>query len=545
MSVQKGLSFKEWVNVISESNGFQAMLAWYDGKLKEFANAILNHNTQLGNNFIKSSTDLAVIQEFKDKGIDALSDKFDDTKSTKVVRDGITSVVGTLDGIIKNDIPKSTDLNELLNKTLGTNPQGLSKAMFGKVLASGGWSAQKQDVQDAQQLGGKAVRSLDVSGGDGGQGMAASVSGREGDVLSGIIAKQEEEKTDALKKQLIPIFLKQSKVCFDHLYKQTQSTLNGFDINNVYKKPEEAAKYRDFSYAFYFSEYIKDMIQTQPDLYEKIIWTLLEVKPTPRGVGEEEQKAKKEKQEKNARFGKHQVGIGGVKKAFEVQRASTERRAREEIISKFEEYCYDEVVSDDNLLKAIAARCLFGLVKGKTCMTPIQAICMLPSDYREEINENMKLGVDVANLDCAAKNDSASVVAAADLQQKKVGMLGKVPKGATCDQVLAISGNTDDEKKHNLAEKFFRPDFPSKDFIQKVITNLFDTWIFGTIMSSLNPASKVKSCADAPDSWEKAYAMGRRYDVHAHAVSESTSFDNLDIFYLVRDFVRTLGNDIS
>ena len=287
------------------------------------------------------------------------------------------------------------------------------------------------------------------------------------------------------------------------------------------------------------------MIQTQPDLYEKIIWTLLEVKPTPRGVGEEEQKAKKEKQEKNARFGKHQVGIGGVKKAFEVQRASTERRAREEIISKFEEYCYDEVVSDDNLLKAIAARCLFGLVKGKTCMTPIQAICMLPSDYREEINENMKLGVDVANLDCAAKNDSASVVAAADLQQKKVGMLGKVPKGATCDQVLAISGNTDDEKKHNLAEKFFRPDFPSKDFIQKVITNLFDTWIFGTIMSSLNPASNVKSCADAPDSWEKAYAMGRRYDVHAHAVSESTSFDNLDIFYLVRDFVRTLGNDIS
>ena len=110
---------------------------------------------------------------------------------------------------------------------------------------------------------------------------------------------------------------------------------------------------------------------------------------------------------------------------------------------------------------------------------------------------------------------------------------------------MAISGNTDDEKKHNLAEKFFRPDFPSKDFIQKVITNLFDTWIFGTIMSSLNPASKVKSCADAPDSWEKAYAMGRRYDVHTHAVSESTSFDNLDIFYLVRDFVRTLGNDIS
>lgn len=544
MNIQTGLGFRDWMSVIAESNGFQAMLAWYDSKLKEFATALLSHNSQLGNNFIKSSQDMSAIQEFKDKGIDALSDKFDETKSTKIVRDGITSLVGTLDGIIKNDIPKSTDLNELLEKTLGTNPQGLKKAMFGKVLSSGGWSAQKQDIQTAQQLGGEKVQSLDAAGGDGGQGRAAAVAGSDGDVLSGIIARQEEEKKDELKKKLAPIFLEKSKVCFDHLYKQTQSKLKGFDINNVFKKPEEAAKYRDYSYAFYFAEYIKDMIQTQPDLYEKIIWTLLEVRPT-RGVEEESLKAKKEKQEKGARFGKHQVGFGGVKKAFEVQRASSERRAREDIVSKFEEYCYDEVVSDDNLLKSIAARCLFGLVKGKTCMTPTQAICMLPSDFRDEMNEKMKLGVDMANLDCAAKNDSASVVAAADLQQKKVGMLGKVPKGATCDQVLAITGNSDEDKKHSLAEKFFRPDFPSKDFIQKVITNLFDTWIFGTIMSSLNPASKVTSCADAPESWEKAYTLGRRYDVHTHAVSESTSFDNIEIFYVVRDFVRTLGHDIS
>jgi hypothetical protein len=562
MSIQSGLGFKEWIAVISESSDkFEVLLSWYDSELKKMATAILNHNTQLGNNFVKSSQDLAIIQEFKDKGIDALSDKFDETKGKLAVELGIKNIITRINKIINEDLPQSTDLNELLNKTkLANNAQNLKQSLFAKVLAYGGKSASKQDIQAAQQLGGEKVQSLDATGGDGGQGRAAAVASKDGDVLSAIITRDENAAKQKLMDTLGPIFVEKSKVCFDHLYKQTQSKLKGFDINNVFKKPEEAAKYRDYSYAFYFSEYIKDMIQTQPDLYKQIIWTLLQVKPALRGVEDESLQAKKEKQEKGARFGKHQVGIGGVKKAFEVQRASTERRAREEIISKFEEYCYDEVVTDDNLLKAISARCLFGLVKGKTCMTPVQAVCMLPSDFRDEINEKMKLGVDVANLDCSAKNDSASIVAAANLQQKKVGMLGKVPSMekiktpegtlkakavVTCDQILAITGNTDDEKKHSLAEKFFRPDFPSKDFIQKVITNLFDTWIFGTILSSLKTGSRVQSCADAPESWEKAYTLGRRYDVQTHAVSESTGFDNIEIFYIVREFVRTLGNDIS
>lgn len=551
MSSQTGLGFKDWLVVIAESTDkFDALTGWYSSKIKEFATALLNRNTQLGGNFIKKPEDLTAIQALENRGIDEVydkvKDKFDPSKGAIVVEKGLSKIGESLHDIKNDDIPNANDIDELLRKTnFGDSVKDLPQALFGKVLSTGKWAAQKQDISQAQQLAGQKVQSLDVAGGDGGQGRAASVAAKGGDVLSGLVAQEDTEAKDALKKRILPVFLEDSKKCFKHLYQQTQAKLKGFSVDSVFKKPEEAAKYRDFSYAFYFSEYILDMVQTQPDLYEKIIWTLLDVRPIGRGAGEEAAKARQEKQEKGARFGKHQVGIGGVKKAFEVQRSSTEKRAREEIISKFEEYCYEEVVADDDLLKAIASRCLFGLVKGKSCMSPAQAVCMLPSDFRDEMNEKMSLGVDMATLDCSKPNDSSSIVASANLQQKKIGMLGKVPKGATCDQILAINGNSDDEKKHNLAEKFFRPDFPSKDFITKVITNLFDTWIFGTIVSSLNPSSKVKSCANVPSSWETAYNKGRRYDVSQHAVSESTSFDNLDIFYIVRDFVRTLGNDIS
>ena len=563
MSIQTGFGFKEWLGVIAEANDkFDALTSWYSSKIKEFATALLNRNTQLGGNFIKKPEDLTAIQALANRGIDEVydkvQDKFDPSKGATVVEKGLSKIGESLHDIKNRDIPTANDIDELLKKiNFGDSVKDLPYALFGKVLGTGKWAAKNQDIAQSQQLAGQKVQSLDVAGSDGGQGRAASVAARGGDILSGLVAQEDESLQAVFFKQV----LKQSKECFKHLYQQTQTKLKGLSIDDVFKKPAEAAKYRDFSYAFYFSEYILDMIQTQPNLYEDIILNLMRVRPISSRVGEKAAQARQEKQEKGARFGKHQAGIGGVKKAFEVQRSSTEKRARDEIISKFEEYCYDEVVADDNLLKAIAARCLFGLVKGKTCMNPSQAVCMLPSDFRDEINEKMSLGVDMSTLDCSKPNDSASVVANAALQQKKVGMLGRVTKGdervvksgddekkvrnLLCDQKLAITGNSDDEKKHSLAEKFFRPDFPSNDFSTKVITNLFDIWIFGTIISSLDKSSKVKSCADAPSSWETVYNAGRDYDIHIHSVSESTSFDNLDIFYIVRDFVRTLGNDIS
>jgi len=177
---------------------------------------------------------------------------------------GIKNIITRINKIINEDLPQSTDLNELLNKTkLANNAQNLKQSLFAKVLAYGGKSASKQDIQAAQQLGGEKVQSLDATGGDGGQGRAAAVASKDGDVLSAIITRDENAAKQKLMDTLGPIFVEKSKVCFDHLYKQTQSKLKGFDIDNVFKKPEEAAKYRDYSYAFYFSEYIKDMIQTQ------------------------------------------------------------------------------------------------------------------------------------------------------------------------------------------------------------------------------------------------------------------------------------------
>jgi len=101
MSIQSGLGFKEWIAVISESSDkFEVLLSWYDSELKKMATAILNHNTQLGNNFVKSSQDLAIIQEFKDKGIDALSDKFDETKGKLAVELGIKNIITRINKII-------------------------------------------------------------------------------------------------------------------------------------------------------------------------------------------------------------------------------------------------------------------------------------------------------------------------------------------------------------------------------------------------------------------------------------------------------------
>lgn len=538
MESNVNMSFASWLGIYSESSAdFPVMVKWLVDSMKTFASAVLEHNKSnpefvlkdderqylenLSRNDNPFVPPLTYINDKTESAVSKDAEKFLELSSSVGDYDSLEELLKTNFGRTETGSRSLTiqELPEVVSKRIA------SYSMAKERVRSGG----PQSLQTKEG-------DIDVKG-RGPQGAPAEIERRE--KLASVQAEYSE---------LVAKAINDSKVCFDKLFKGTKREIDGFNYDSIFSDILQANAYRNLWFAHYFSEYVLKMADTQKDKFEKIVSNLVsaeqknidqarsaverdvakamtgknmedmspeEIENFKRelnkersairfraahiqGMKPDEEEIRAAKMQAGRRFGKFDISVKNVVANFS-KHIDMPGLNPKKMVSVFANEYAKQIMSNDKLMMAMAVRCLFGLLDDAACdMRKEKALCMMPAAFRSEINDkfvygtrgsNLKLNIDISKLNCNDLPEESFE----DTEEFSVTLA----KNEKCDTKFLVDGASDAAKRKSLAQMFFRNDWPSNDFGQVVIKNLFGTWIFGSIIATLNPELGITSCADA------------------------------------------------
>jgi len=487
------LFFKEWFNLISEvvsDSDFKTNLDYLDAIVKNFAKKILKYNA-LQTNFMNNS-EKEIIESLETMGIPEIQKKIN---NNDFANEGIPIIAMDFDKALRKlEDNKYSTLRDFLYKSFGNvevTAKDLANVIVAKVINKGIRHVDKDRISQTQS--GMFSRS-----GTGPEGQDADVAAKS-DPPPSVIADRNAGNT------LLDKIIEDSKVCFKALGEKTKREIEDFDYGSIFKNIKNSTKYMHFCYINYFANYIENMLQTNVGKHE--FENIIKSSIDNSNIKTTDQLQINAKKETGGRHGVHVAGLTGIANALatkKINAVSVEGRKIKEIkIDHFKNYCKKQVLINRNLLKAIAVRCVLGLIANGCSLSPKTALCMLPTYMIDELNEKLKLNIENP---CSASEEE------------------ETKNDKPCYRTLAITGSNDAEKNNSLMEKFFDKGFPSLDTHTKY-GMIFDKWIFGTIMHSMSNKGKTNSCAKDVNGWMTAYT-DRNYAIENTQESFWNSYIN-------------------